>query len=229
MCGRYTLFKLEQLLHRFPWIEHPPEHAVARYNVAPTQPVPAISNAEPDRFAFFHWGLIPAWAKDPSIGSRMINARVETLAEKPAFRTALRRRRCLVPADGFYEWRREPDGKTKTPMYIRLKSGEPFAFAGLWETWRPPDGSELPSCTFITGPPNELVAPIHDRMVVILRPEHYQSWLDPRERHPDELLPMLTPYPADEMEAVAVSRAVNSPKNDSAACVAPVADDSSLF
>ncbi len=222
MCGRYTLFKLEQLLQRFPWIEVPPADAIARYNVAPTQPVLAVSNAEPDRFAHFHWGLVPPWAKDPSIGGRMINARAETLAEKPAFRNALRRRRCLVPADGFYEWRREPDGKTKTPMYIRMKSREPFAFAGLWETWRSPDGTSLPSCTLITGMPNEVVAPIHDRMVVILRPEHYQQWLDPGERAPEDLAPLLAPYPAAEMEAHPVSRTVNSPRNETADCIAPV-------
>jgi putative SOS response-associated peptidase YedK len=225
VCGRYTLFKLEQLLHRFPWIERPPVDAIARYNVAPTQPVLVISNERPDRFDFFNWGLIPPWAKDPSVGGRMINARVETVAEKPAYAKPFRRRRCLVPADGFYEWRREPGGKTKTPMLIRLKSGEPFAFAGLWESWHSADGSEIVSCTLITGKPNEVVAPIHDRMVVILKPEHYQRWLDPDERAPDELLPMLTPYPADEMEAFPVSRLVNSPKNESPDCVKPVASE----
>lgn len=225
MCGRYTLFKLEQLLHRFPWIESVPPETVARYNVAPTQSVLVISNAHPDQFDAFHWGLIPSWAKDPSIGSRMINARVETLAEKPAFRHALRRRRCLVPADGFYEWRKEPGGKTRTPMHIRLKSGEPFAFAGLWETWRPPDGDTLHSCTLITGPPNEVVAPIHDRMVVIVKPEHYRRWLDPSEQSPEDLAELLRPYPAEEMEAVPVSTRVNSPANEGPECIDSPARD----
>src|SRR2546430_16800601 len=126
MCGRYTLSKLEQLLKKFPWIEFPPDMR-PRYNIAPTQPILALAGEKPDRFDWYHWGLIPSWAKDPSIGSRMINARAETLAQKPAFRTALQKRRCIVPADGFYEWRKEPDGKTKTPMYVRLKSAEPFA------------------------------------------------------------------------------------------------------
>ena len=140
---RYALFTLEDLLRHFPFVKSVPGEARPRYNIAPTQPVLTIPNNHADRLEMFHWGLIPSWAKDPSIGNRMINARAETLAEKPAFRTALRRRRCLVPADGFYEWRKEGDGKRKTPMYVRMKSGKPFAFAGLWETWRAPDGETV--------------------------------------------------------------------------------------
>ena len=223
MCGRYTLTKLEDLLRSFPFVTTLPE-VHARYNIAPTQPVLTVTNNHADRFEFFHWGLIPSWAKDPSIGGRMINARAETLAEKPSFRTALRRRRCLIPADGFYEWRKEPDGKTKTPMYIRLKGGKPFAFAGLWDVWHAPDGSTIPSCTIVTGEPNRLIASIHDRMAVILPPEHYQQWLDPEEQDAPALAALLRPYPADEMEAFPVSRAVNSPKNDVPECVAPVAE-----
>ena len=226
MCGRYTLFRLEQLLHRFPWIDRPPADAIARYNIAPTQPVLVIPNERSDRFDYFNWGLIPPWAKEPSIGNRMINARVETIAEKPAYAKPFRRRRCLVPADGFYEWRRDPDGKSKTPMHIRLKSGEPFAFAGLWESWHSADGSEILSTTLITGPPNELVSKIHDRMVVILKPEHYRQWLDPNERDPEDLLPMLKPYPADEMTATAVAKLVNSPKNESPDCIKSAAEES---
>ena len=219
MCGRYTLINLARLTQAFPWIIEPVPADASRYNVAPTQPVLAIANNRADRFEHFHWGLIPSWAKDAAIGNRMINARAETLAEKPAFRTALRRRRCLVPADGFYEWRKDPGGKTKTPMRITMKSGDVFAFAGLWETWHAPDGSVVPSCTLITTEPNELMATIHDRMPVIVKPEDYQRWLDPRERDPSELTDLFGPYPADEMQAQAVSRTVNNPKNDSPACV----------
>src|SRR4051794_24183669 len=204
MCGRYTLINLASLTQAFPWITFPPADDLSRYNIAPTQPILAVANNRADRFEHFHWGLIPSWAKDPSIGNRMINARAETLDQKPAFRTALRRRRCLVPADGFYEWRKEPDGKTKTPMYIRMKGGEPFAFAGLWDVWHDPDGATIPSCTLITGEPNELVRKIHDRMVVILPREHYARWLDPQEQSSEQLMKLLKPYPAEEMEAYPV-------------------------
>jgi putative SOS response-associated peptidase YedK len=142
----------------------------------------------------------------------MINARAETLSEKPAFRTALKRRRCLVPADGFYEWRKEPDGKTKTPMYVRRRDGEPFAFAGLWDVWHTPDGSVVPSCTVITTGPNELMAPIHDRMPVILPPAA-------NEQAAADMTSLLRPYPAEELEAYPVSRRVNSPRNEGAGLV----------
>src|SRR5688500_11967104 len=210
MCGRYTLVKLNELLLRFPNIL-PPTGIAPRYNIAPTQPVLVIPNNHPDRFELFHWGLIPSWAKDTAIGNRMINARAETLAEKPSFRTALKRRRCLLPADGFYEWRKEPDGKTKTPIYIRLKSGEPFMFAGLWDEWHSPDGSVLPSCAVITTRPNELMASIHDRMPVILSKDELRQWLDPAEQEPERLTALLKPFPAERMEAFPVSRTVNNP------------------
>ena len=158
MCGRYTLINLAALTQAFPWIVGEPPEQPPRYNIAPTQPVLVVANNHADRFEHFHWGLIPSWAKDPSIGNRMINARAETLAEKPAFRTALRRRRCLVPADGFYEWKKDAGGKTKTPMWITMKSGGVFAFAGLWDAWHAPDGSVVPSCTLITTEPNELMS-----------------------------------------------------------------------
>jgi len=229
MCGRYTLINLAALTQAFPWIDEPPAEDIARYNIAPTQPILGIANNHADRFEHFHWGLIPSWAKDPSIGNRMINARAETLAEKPAFRTALRRRRCLIPADGFYEWKKDPGGKTKTPMLIRMKSGDIFAFAGIWETWHSPDGSVVPSCTVITTRPNELMASIHDRMPVILKPEDYQRWLDPAEHDPADLTDLLKPYPASEMEARPISRAVNNPKNDSRDCIESMTDDETLF
>jgi putative SOS response-associated peptidase YedK len=195
---------------------------VPRFNVAPTQAIPVIANNHPERLEMFHWGLVPSWAKDLSIGNRMINARAETLADKPAFRTALRRRRCLVPADGFYEWRKEADGKTKTPMYIQLKGHRPFAFAGLWDVWHSPDGSVLPSCTIITTQPNELMAGIHDRMPAILQESDYARWLCPDEQEPAEMSTLLQPYPADQMQVFAVSRDVNSPKNEGPNLITPV-------
>ena len=171
----------------------------------------------------FHWGLIPSWAKDAAIGNKMINARTETLAEKPSFRAALTRRRCLIPADGFYEWQAAPDGKKagRTPMHIRLKDDGLFAFAGLWEEWRAPDGSPLRSCTIITTTPNAVAAPIHDRMPAILRPEDESLWLDHSQTNASDLLSLLAPYPSEAMEAYAVSRQVNAPTVDDPACIAP--------
>jgi putative SOS response-associated peptidase YedK len=226
MCGRYTLINLAALTQAFPWIEELPPEQPGRFNIAPTQPVLVVANNHADRFEHFHWGLIPSWAKDPAVGNRMINARAETLAEKPAFRTALRRRRCLVPADGFYEWRRDPGGgKAKTPMRITVKSGDVFAFAGLWDAWHGPDGGVVPSCTLITTTPNGLMAGIHDRMPVILKPQDYRRWLDPAERDPAEMTALLEPYPAADMQAVPVSRTVNNPRNESPACIESVSDE----
>ncbi|HEV2293709.1 MAG TPA: SOS response-associated peptidase [Tepidisphaeraceae bacterium] len=225
MCGRYTLVRLADLGDLFPWITDDAPDAPPRYNIAPTQPVLAVSNDAPDRYDFFFWGLVPPWAKDTSVGSRMINARAETLAERPAFRNAYRRRRCLIPADGFYEWKKPPPGgkatAAKTPMYVRMRSREPFAFAGLWETWSAPDGSELRSCTIVTTSPNKLMAPMHDRMPVILPRDKFAAWLHEGERSPQELNPLLAPYPDEAMEAGPVSTLVNSPKNDLPDCIAP--------
>ena len=154
MCGRYKLVRLAEFTKLYPWI-FPPDHAELppRYNVAPAQAVAVVPNLPQPKIDFFHWGLVPSWAKDAKVGNRMINARAESLAEKPSFRTPLRRRRCLVLADGFYEWKRGPDGKTKTPMLVRMKDGRPFAFAGLWETWRDAEASTIPSCTIVTTAP----------------------------------------------------------------------------
>lgn len=215
MCGRYTLFRLEQLLKNFPWLAIPPG-VRPRYNIAPTQPVLAVANDRPNQFDYFHWGLIPSWAKDRSVGNRMINARAETLGERPAFRTALQRRRCLIPADGFYEWRKEADG-SKTPMYLRMSTGAPFMFAGLWDRWRGPDGEVIPSCTIITTSPNACVESIHDRMPAIILPEHHQQWLEGRDA-----ARLLGPCPPEAMEATPVSREVNNPRNESAACIESV-------
>jgi len=226
MCGRFTLtIDPEQLRQAFPWL-HVPELAkfTPRYNISPTQPVAVVPNDGQNRLDFYNWGLIPSWAKDPTIGSRMINARGETVHEKPSFRNAFKRRRCLILSDGFYEWQKVTGEKTKIPMYIRLASGEPFAFAGLWEWWTPPggDGSEIRSCTIITTEPNSLMATIHNRMPAILPPDDYQSWLDPNEKQADELLGLIKPYPAQEMQAYPVSTLVNRPANDSPDCILPV-------
>jgi putative SOS response-associated peptidase YedK len=215
MCGRFTLFHTpEEVAERF-GVNSILETA-AQYNIAPTQNIAVVTQNGTRHMESFHWGLIPSWAKDPAIGSKMINARAETLAEKPSFRTALSRRRCLIPADGFYEWQAAQDGPkaVKTPMYLHRKDSGLFAFAGLWDEWHTPDGSPLRSCTIVTTTPNSVAAPIHDRMPVILHPEDEAFWLDKTVTDPHSLLSLLVPYPAEEMEAYPVSRRVNVPISD---------------
>ena len=224
MCGRYTLIRLADFLDVFPWIGPPDQPPPSRYNIAPSQPILAVANDGKNKLDLYQWGLVPSWAKDPKIGNSLINARAETLASKPAYRAAFKRRRCIIPADGFYEWRKEPDGKTKTPMYIRRRDHKPFAFAGLWEVWRSEDGTELPTCTIVTGEPNELVKSIHDRMPVILTPDASKRWLEPGELPSEKLMDLLKPYPAGEMEANPVSRTVNNPRTDSPDCVESITD-----
>ncbi|NOZ05072.1 MAG: SOS response-associated peptidase [Chloroflexi bacterium] len=221
MCGRFTLASDPATLQEaFPGFALPPTGELRpRYNIAPSQDIAAIANDAQNRVRFFRWGLIPFWAKDEKVGYRMINARAETLAEKPSFRTAYRKRRCLILADGFYEW--QSDGRTKTPMYVRLKSKEPFAFAGLWEVWSPTNESAIYSCTIITTTPNTLLEPIHNRMPVILPPEAYDLWLDPTEQTPDHLHDLLAPYPPEQMIAHPVSTLVNNPRHDSPDCIIP--------
>jgi len=222
MCGRFTLtINPDQLQQQFGLSEPPPREMAPRYNIAPTQAVAVIANNSDRKLELFQWGLIPSWAKDPKIGSKMINARAETLAEKPSFRTALKRRRCLVVADGFYEWKKTGSGKT--PMYIQLKDGQPFGFAGLWEAWQSPEDGLIKTCTIITTTPNALLAGIHDRMPVILPREAYDQWLAPEELPAVETLPLLQPYDAALMRAVPVSTRVNSPAVDSAELIQPVA------
>jgi putative SOS response-associated peptidase YedK len=221
MCGRFTLtFDPDDLQEAFSLSAPPPAGLAPRYNIAPSQPVAVIANGETRALELFKWGLIPSWAKDPKIGNRMINARAETLAEKPSFRTALKKRRCLVLADGFYEWKRA--GKSKTPMYIQMKDGRPFAFAGLWEAWKSPDGGWIKSCTIITTTPNALMEKIHDRMPVILSPKAYDLWLTSGELPAEKTLPLLKPFAASQMKAIAVSPLVNNPKFDSRECLVPV-------
>jgi putative SOS response-associated peptidase YedK len=198
-----------------------PSQVAPRYNVAPGQPILAIPNDGSMKADFFIWGLIPSWAKDASIGSRMINARAETLAEKPSFRAAFKYRRCLIPADGFYEWQVRVGSKSKLPHYIQMKSHQPFAFAGLYENWHSPDGSEIKSATIITTQPNELMAVIHNRMPVILTPKDYFRWIDPSPQLPNQLDYMLVPYAAEELQAFPVGMLVNNPVNDNPECLQP--------
>jgi putative SOS response-associated peptidase YedK len=224
MCGRFTLtIDPSHLQEAFPWAVIPNDLA-PRYNIAPSQPVAVIPNTGDSLLSFYKWGLIPSWSKDPSIGERMINARSETLAEKPSFRNAYRRRRCLILADGFFEWKQNLGMKSKQPIYIRLIDARPFAFAGLWESWSPPDGSELRTCTIITTQPNSLLEPIHNRMPVILNPEVYNKWLNPNDMLPSQLNELLVSYPADEMIAIPVSKLVNSPQYDSVEIIKPIGE-----
>jgi putative SOS response-associated peptidase YedK len=221
MCGRFTLtVDPGQLQEAFPWVDIPDE-ITPRYNIAPSQPIAVVPNNGENRLDYFNWGLIPFWAKDPKIGNRMINARSETLAEKPSFRGSFKYKRCLVLADGFYEWRKDPGASAKTPMYIHMKDNKPFAFAGLWDSWHSKDGSEIKSCTIITTEPNSLIANIHSRMPVILPPDTYSEWLHEGEYDQGLLNSFLQPYPSDNLEAYPVSRHVNSPQNDSPECIIP--------
>jgi len=221
MCGRYTLTtELERLEERFSFQVKNLSFKPC-YNIAPSQSVLTVmSNEGENRAGFLRWGLIPSWAKEAAIGDRMINARAETVAEKPSFRRALQKRRCLVLADGFYEWRRE--GKKKTPLFITLTSREPFAFAGLWESWQAPNGETIHSCTIITTTPNALMESIHNRMPVMLSRAQEALWLDRTVEDAQVLLPLLAPYPAKAMTAYEVSTTVNSPKNDSPVCIEPL-------
>lgn len=220
MCGRYLLTSpLESVQELFAVDERP--NLAARYNMAPTQDVPIVRRTRDGagrELATVRWGLVPSWAKDLQAGNRMINARLEGIRTKPAFREAFLKRRCLVPADGFYEWRK--DGRDRQPWLVRLVGGGLFAFAGLWEVWRDPDGRSVHSCTIVTGPANERVAPLHDRMPVILAPDDFGHWL---EADPDEAATLLRPCPASWLECYPVSRRVGSPANDDPDLIRPLA------
>ena len=218
MCGRYVLAPVEQLAERFD-IQQEPLEFQPRYNVTPSQIMPVVVRNSPNRLVAMQWGLIPAWSKAPRMQFSTINARAETLAKSPVFRGPFKSRRCLVPASGFYEWQAQAQGKQ--PFCIRLSGGELFAFAGLYDIWRDDDGNELHSYTIVTTAPNELVAPIHNRMPVILRREDENAWLDP-DSDLAHLLGLLRAYPASAMEAYPVSRGVNSPSNDSAELIQAV-------
>lgn len=217
MCGRFTLTAtIEELLDRFDidfFLEQ--ENYLPSYNVAPSQSVLAvINNGSPNKMGFLRWGLIPPWAKDMSIGHKMINARSETLLDKPSFRTPYKKKRCLIVADSFYEWKRL-DEKNKTPMRIKLKDNGLFAMAGLWEKWVSEEGKSIFSCAVITTEPNKLVRNIHDRMPVILKPEDEKIWLNSNIDDINQLNKLLVPLDENLMEAYEVSQLVNSPKNNS--------------
>ena len=223
MCGRFTLhhsareiaerFNVQETLFEFP----------ARYNIAPMQPLAVITrNAHGDDQRLlegYRWGLVPSWAKDDAIGAKMINARGETLAEKPSFKSALKSRRCLIPADGFYEWK--TSGRTKQPHYIRFNDNRIYAFAGLWDEWNGPGDAPLRTATIITGEPNPLLSTLHHRMAVILKPQDEAIWLDPKVSARDALQ-LLQTYPDDEMEAFPVDRKVGNVAFDDAICIAPL-------
>jgi putative SOS response-associated peptidase YedK len=221
MCGRFRLagsaaallsyFNVQESLA---WVEH--------YNLTPSKEVltivqPAGAARELRRM---RWGLIPSWAKDPAIGSQLINAQAETAVTKPAFRKAFRKRRCLILADAFFEWKKET--RHKQPYCIRMRDGRPFAFAGLWEHWEGPEGKAIDSCTILTATPNDLLRPLHHRMAVILSPADYDPWLDPAFQDAERFQAAVRPYPPDEMEAYPVSTRVNSPANESPECVVPL-------
>lgn len=246
MCGRFTLrASASEVAEAFGLLEAPPFTPL--FNIAPTQPVAVVRHvpeaADSQReLVWMHWGLVPSWAKDRSMGARMINARADTAPTKPAYRAAFRRRRGLVVADGFYEWQ-EPEqtaslgtGKMagrrskakKQPYFFHMDDDRPFAFAGLWETWESPDGSFLDSCTILTTDANELMRPVHDRMPVILAPDDYRRWLDPAVEA-SEVLPLLRPYPGDDLVAYPINTYVNSPSHDDAHCIAPLAAETFDF
>ncbi len=216
MCGRYTLTADAASIQLAFNLDSIPDWQ-PRYNIAPSQLAPVITGKNARRLSFLKWGLVPSWAKDAAIGSKMINARAETAAEKPSFRAAFKRRRCLIPADGFFEWQ----GSRKTPMYIHLENRTLFAFAGLWESRANPDGSKLETCAILTAEANELIRPLHHRMAVILAPENYDVWLSPQEVETAALMSLLSPHPAEKMRAYEVSRQVNHPANDSPSVIAP--------
>lgn len=219
MCGRFALHHPSQQVLEFFSVEQATFEPAPRYNIAPSQSVAVVRQREKRALDACKWGLVPSWAKDPKIGNRMINARAETLREKPAYRNALKRRRCLIPASGFYEWRQE--GETRVPTYIFPRTAPLFALAGLWEEWRSPEGELLHSCTIITTGANEFMAPIHARMPVILPPAQQELWLDPGQQDSDALAELLQPLAGEELAAHPVGRQVNSPAFDEPSCIEP--------
>lgn len=225
MCGRFSLSTPAQTLAEIFEVANVPE-LQPRFNIAPSEAIAAIRvprDEQARELARLRWGLVPSWAKEPSVGNRMINARAETVGANPAFRSPFRRRRCLIPADGFFEWQRLERGKQ--PFHFRMRDGLPFAFAGLWDLWEGKHGSVIESCTLITTQPNDLVRPVHDRMPVIVEPKHYELWLDPRVDRPERLMEVLQPFAAGKMVTYPVSNLVNNPANDDPACIAPLPAD----
>lgn len=227
MCGRYTLTVdasvLAELFELEPLTELQP-----RYNIAPTQTVPIVrlDRHQNREWSMVRWGLIPSWAKEAKISGRLINARAETVAEKPSFRAAFQSRRCLVPADGFFEWTKAPGGKQ--PYHIRLTHRGPFAFAGLWERWARDDAEPVESCTILTTEANGIMAPLHHRMPVILPVQRYSDWLEGDPRNPAMAETLLIPHSNDGMEVVPVSTVVNSVANDDPRCLEPIGAQATL-
>jgi putative SOS response-associated peptidase YedK len=219
MCGRFTLrTNPSDLVEIFALLREP--ELTPRFNIAPTSQVAVVRQVGKAReLSSVRWGIVPTWSKDPKAGPPLINARGKTVATKPAFRSAFKKRRCLIPADGFYEWKKVGNPKVKQPYYIRLAKDQPFAFAGLWDFWRGGDGELLESATIVTCKPNSLMATLHDRMPVILADEDYDRWLDSKNENVEELQSLLRPYPAEEMTAIPISTYVNSTKNQGSECI----------
>ncbi len=228
MCGRYVQVSSPQLLaERFHVTEAAVGERDADYNVAPSRSVPVVVQRDPDRRVLeeMRWGLVPSWAEDPTVGNRMINARAEGLATKASYKGPFRRRRCIVPADAFYEWRAVAGRKRKQPVLLRARDGEPLAFAGLWDTWRDRDDPGSPwlaTCVIITTEANETVRPIHDRMPALLAPDAWDRWLDPGITDPAEVAPLLVPAPPEVLFATEVGTAVNDVRNNGPELVAPL-------
>ena len=221
MCGRYRLSRRKQMIEEYFETENEVDWE-PRYNIAPSQPVGIIRQdpSKPERhFSLARWGLIPSWATDASIGFKTINARAETVADKPAFRDAFVSRRCLLPADGFFEWSRR--GKEKQPFHFGMQDDSLFAFAGLWDRWKDPSGTVIESCTILTTTPNSLLVDVHDRMPVILRPDNYDLWLDPGFKDVKALAEVLAPFDAAKMRSFPVSTRINAVANDDPDCVVP--------
>jgi putative SOS response-associated peptidase YedK len=215
MCGRYRLSRADKLAEYFEAEQS--EELSPRYNIAPTQPIPAVRKDGSGRvISMLRWGLVPSWATDISIGNKMINCRSETVLEKPAFRESFHKRRCLIPADGFYEWKKI--GKSKQPFHFGMKDDSLFAFAGIWDGWKSPEGKLVESCSILTSTPNELLKDVHDRMPVILHRNHYETWLTAPPSESKTLAELLVPYETELMRRYEVSQLVNSPKNDVPAC-----------
>ncbi|WP_017381469.1 SOS response-associated peptidase [Paenisporosarcina sp. TG-14] len=224
MCGRYSLFaNFQEIEERFGQATFDVDDYEESYNIAPSQMVLSVINdGSKNRLGFLKWGLIPPWAKDEKVGYKMINARSETVHEKPSFRNALKNKRCLIVADSFYEWKRT-DGR-KVPMRIKMKNDELFAMAGLWESWKTPNGKLVHTCTILTTEPNDLMSTIHDRMPVILKQQDEYKWLNPAVKNGDDLKRYMVPLEDGLLEAYEVSDKVNSPKNNDPELIVRVAE-----
>lgn len=225
MCGRFSQAGNFDLIRKECNVVQCAIDEKPRYNIAPSQPAQVIFNEDGSKCIMMKWGLIPAWANEPSIANRLINARAESLEEKPMFKNIFKRKRCLIPADGFYEWMK---GRFKQPLRFLMKDDAPFAFGGLWDRWTSPNGDVIETFTIITTRANELIAPIHDRMPVIVKPNDYCLWLDNSLKNLDLLKPVLNPFPAEKMRCYKVSRLVNNPQFDSPDCIKPLGDNPTL-